>query len=155
MKTLKFIFAVILVTLFVFNSVLAQGKYYVDENNVVIKGYDVVGYFTINEAVKGSKNHSVEYDGVTWYFANEEHKKMFIENTEKYLPSYGGYCAFGMGAKNSKVPTNAETFKLYNGELLLFFDDMYEGKHLNTSVMWNQDEQNFKKKADQNWDKMN
>ncbi len=132
-----------------------QGKYFVDENNVANSGYDVVAYFTDYKAVKGSKDHSAQYDGVIYYFASEEHKNMFEKDPTHYLPQFGGYCAFGMGKMNSKVPTNPETFKIYNGKLYLFFNDLYEGKKFNTIIPWNGDEVNLKQSADNNWKAMN
>jgi hypothetical protein len=46
-----------------------------------------------------------------------------------------------VGAKNAKVPADPKTFNLYNGELLVFFNDLWEGQKFNTKVPWNQQEQ--------------
>ncbi len=135
-------------------SVLAQNnqdKYFAGESGVAIKGYDVVAYFTDYKAVKGKSDYSVKYDGVTFYFASEEHKNMFIEQPGHYLPEFGGYCAFAMAKMNKKVPTDPETFKIYNGRLYLFFNDMYEGKKFNTIVEWNKEESSLLETANKNW----
>ncbi|MFQ5583592.1 MAG: YHS domain-containing (seleno)protein [Calditrichia bacterium] len=126
----------------------------VNDNGVAISGYDVVAYFTLNEAVRGNQKHEADYQGVKYWFASEEHKNMFLKEPGKYVPQYGGYCAFAMGMKNAKVPSDPKTFKLYNGKLYLFFNDYYQGEPFNTIIPWNSDEQNLKKKADANWDKM-
>ena len=47
--------------------------------------------------------------------------------------------------KNATVPSNPETFKLYNGKLYLFFNDYYEGTAFNTIMPWNSDEEKLKK----------
>ncbi len=158
MLKLKAIFLVLFFNLIVIGSLHAQdkqGKFFVDENNVANSGYDIVAYFTDYKAIEGTKDHSAQHDGVTYYFASEEHKTMFEKDPAHYLPEYGGYCAFGMAKMNSKVPTNPETFKIYNGKLYLFFNDLYEGKKFNTIIPWNGDEVNFKTTADKNWEAMN
>lgn len=38
--------------------------------------------------------------------------------------------------------------------LLLFFNDMYEGKKMNTKTMWDKDQTKTHKLADANWSKM-
>ena len=133
----------------------AQSKLvYVNENNVAINGYDLVNYFTEYAAKKGSSAYAVEHSGATYYFASEEHKTMFKASPAKYLPEYGGYCSFAVGMKNATVPTNPETFKIYNGKLYLFFNDLYEGQKFNTIIPWNGDEANIKEMADTNWSAM-
>jgi len=132
-----------------------DSKYFVDENNVAIKGYDLVAYANQNTAVKGDSNYSSEYEGVKWFFSSAENKAAFEETPSKYLPAYGGYCAFAMTAKNAKVPTDPETFKYYNGQLHLFFNDLYDGQKFNTIVPWNADEENMKETAEGNWKSMN
>ena len=123
----------------------------VNSDNVVLDGYDVVSYFTTASAVPGKAKHSVTYDGVVFHFASAENRDMFKQSPEKYTPKYGGFCAFAVAMKNAKVPTNPNTFKLYNGELLLFFNDLYEGKSFNTKVPWNGDERKLFATAEKNW----
>ncbi len=132
-----------------------DSKYFVDEDNIAIKGYDLVAYANQNEAVKGNSSYSSEYDGVKWLFSSSENKAAFKESPSKYLPAYGGYCGFAMAAKNAKVPTDPETFKYYNGKLHLFFNDLWDGQAFNTIVPWNADEQKMKETADTNWKAMN
>ena len=124
------------------------------KENVAINGYDAVSYFSNYAAERGSKAHSADYKGSTFYFTSAAHKKEFLTNPQKYVPAYGGYCAFAMGMKNAKVPSNPTTFKVYNGKLYLFFNDYYEGTPFNTIVPWNSDETNMVKKANANWAKM-
>jgi len=128
-----------------------QGKYYTSSENVAIGGYDAVAYFVQNKAVRGSKKNEVTHDGAAFWFSSDENKNLFTENPDKYIPQYGGWCAFGMAAQNSKVPSDPRTFKLYNGKLYLFFNDYWQGEPFNTIVPWNADEAALKEKADQNW----
>ena len=131
-----------------------QGEFNINENGIVLGGYDVVSYFTQYEALKGSAKFEATYQNVKFWFANDENKEKFLENPENFLPQYGGYCAFAVGKKNAKVPSNPQTFKLYEGKLYLFFNDDYEGKRMNTIIPWNNHEKEMKKMADNNWEKL-
>ncbi len=68
---------------------MAKGEVFVTEDNVAIKGYDVVSYINDNQAVQGTKDNAAEYNGVTYYFATAANKDAFTKNPEKYLPQYG------------------------------------------------------------------
>ncbi len=129
----------------------AQSIYHNDEN-VAINGYDVVNYFTDSKAVKGSSDYSTSYKGSTFYFLSEDHKKAFIKEPEKYTPQFNGYCAYAVGAMNKKVPTNPGTFKIVDGKLYLFFNDLWDGKQFNTLDPWNEDEANLLPTANTNWE---
>jgi len=61
-----------------------------------IGGYDLVAYFTDGKPMRGSGYQVSVFEGVTYAFASEEHKEMFEANPEKYVPAYGGYCAYGV-----------------------------------------------------------
>ncbi|CAN0588418.1 unnamed protein product [Laminaria digitata] len=131
------------------------GDYFSNEQGVALGGYDVVGYFKAHEAERGSKAFSVSIKGSTFYFANAENKAAFEKNPSAYLPAFGGYCAFAMASGNGQVPSNPETFKVYNGKLYLFYNDYYEGTPFNTIVPWNADEAKNLAQAEQNWQKLN
>ena len=137
-------------------SLLAQtgGKYYTNDNNVAINGNDVVSYFTRAESVRGNNTHIATHDGVNFWFASEEHKNLFIGNPDKYLPQYGGYCAFAMAKHNAKVSSDPSTFKIVDGKLYLFFNDYYKGTPMNTMIPWNGDEAKMRITANENWKKM-
>lgn len=126
----------------------------INEQGIFLDGYDVVAYFTTNEATPGSPQHSTAYNGATLYFASNANKETFEANPPKFMPKYGGFCAFAVANGKPGVKSNPKQFKLYNGELLMFFDDLYEGKRFNTSVPWNADELALYGKAEANWPKM-
>lgn len=129
-------------------SLFAQMNYYV-KKGAVAKGYDVVAYFE-NEAKQGSKEFSIEYDGVNFYFSSQKNLETFKESPSKYVPQYGGFCAYAMGAKGSKVSVNPETFEIRDGKLYLF----YNRGSTNTLDLWiEQGAEELKAKADQNWKK--
>lgn len=113
---------------------------------VALQGYDVVGYFTEQKPVKGNGDHVVVYKGLNYLFTNDEHKKMFEAAPDKYLPQYGGWCAFGT-AIGKKIPSDPLAWKIVDGKLYL---------NLNSRVqkIWSKDISGYIKKADTNWPKI-
>jgi len=130
------------------------GSIWKGDNKIALGGYDVVAYHTSHAAMRGGKAFSYEYKGDTFYFSSSENKKLFEKNPLKYLPKYDGYCAFAVAKMNKKVPPSPETFKIHNGQLLLFFNDFWEGAPLNTIVPWNQEEEALYSLAEKNWEKL-
>lgn len=120
------------------------------EDRVAILGYDPVGYFTQGKAIKGKKDVSASYQGVTYRFGTAENKEMFLKNPSKYEPQYGGWCAYAMGSAGEKVEINPETFKIIDGKLYLFYNAYFN----NTLKSWNKDEVNLKNQANSNWKKI-
>ena len=129
----------------------SQNKFFTTGENVAIGGYDLVAYFAQNKAIRGSQKFCERIGGVDYWFSNSENKSKFQEDPEKFLPQYGGYCAFAMAAKNAKVPSDPRTFKLHSGKLYLFFNDYYQGDPVNTIIPWNADERNMINNASTNW----
>ena len=68
---------------------------------------------------------------------------MFKADPEKYLPAYGGYCAYGV-AVGKKFVANPDVWKVLNGRLYLNLDRDIQMK-------WEQDIHGNIKKAEHNW----
>jgi YHS domain-containing protein len=120
---------------------------YLSASKVAIDGYDLTSYFTLNKAIKGSKKISAKYEGATYYFKSEQNKQEFLKSPEKFLPQYGGWCAYAMGAKAEKVSIDPETFIITDGKLYLFYNSYFN----DTSEKWNSDPNGLRIKADRNW----
>jgi YHS domain-containing protein len=88
---------------------------------VAIKGYDAVAYFTKGAPSKGSKQFSLQHQGAEWRFASAEHKALFAANPEKYIPAYGGYCAYGV-AQGHLVKIEPDAWAIRDGKLYLNYD---------------------------------
>jgi len=127
----------------------AQSNIY-QKNGQAVDGYDVVAYFD-GTATMGSNDYSFEYEGVTYLFSSEKNKTAFKENPEKYLPEYGGYCAYAVAKKGEKVSINPKSFLVENDKLYLF----YNSWGVNTLKKWNKEgSEPLKKLADQNWEQI-
>lgn len=107
------------------------------------EGYDVVAYFTDGKPVKGEKQFKVVQDGATYLFASEDHRVLFEENPEKYLPAYGGYCAWAV-AQGDTAGIDPEAWTIYQGRLYLNYSKKIRAK-------WEKDKDDNISKADANW----
>jgi YHS domain-containing protein len=59
-------------------------------------GYDVVAYQTQEAAVRGDEAITARYEGVTYRFSSEANKGAFEADPARYVPQYGGYCAWAV-----------------------------------------------------------
>jgi YHS domain-containing protein len=123
-------------------------KQYNLEKGLAIQGYDPVSYFQ-GKAARGSKDHAVSNQGVTYYFVSAANAETFKKNPAAYEPQYGGWCAYAMGAKGEKVSIDPKTYKITDGKLFLFYNRFFN----NTLEDWNENEKGLKQKADANWQK--
>ncbi len=89
------------------------------DTGVMLKGADVVAYFTDDKYVQGSPQFKSSYQGVTFRFASAEHKALFDKEPGKYLPQYGGYCADGL-VYGIPWGGDADTWRMVNGKLYIF-----------------------------------
>ena len=86
---------------------------------VILKGADVVAYFTQGKYVQGTPQMKSEYEGVTFRFSSAAHKALFDKEPKKYLPEFCGYCANGV-AYGIPWGGDADTFSMINGKLYIF-----------------------------------
>ncbi|MBE17009.1 MAG: YHS domain-containing (seleno)protein [Dokdonia sp.] len=116
---MKTVFSVVL--LFITTSLLGQQTDYNLKKGYAAEGYDVVAYFD-NQALEGDKRYVVTHDGARFKFANSANANTFKAAPEKYIPQYGGYCAYAIAVKGEKVGVNPETFEIRDGKLYLFYN---------------------------------
>ena len=136
-------FILLTLSVFVSTSVWAQQDEIYVNDGAAIGGYDVVAYFNEGKPVKGTASVTVSYKGAKWLFASKENAEQFKANPEKYEPQYGGYCAYGC-SRGYKAKTSPDAWTIVGGKLYLNY---------NTDVRttWIKDQQNYIKKADENW----
>ena len=111
-----------------------------------VNGYDLVSYHMGKKPLVGNGNHAYEYKGVTYIFINEDNKKTFAANSEKYLPAYGGWCAYGV-AFGKKFVADPDVWKLVDEKLYLNLDTGIQAK-------WQEDMSGKITMADQQWSKI-
>ena len=91
-----------------------------DGDGMAIQGYDVVSYQE-KKPIKGTKDLSLEFGGVVWLFATKEHQSMFKLEPQRYVPQFGGFCAYSV-SKGYAATANPLAFSIEEGKLTLFFD---------------------------------
>ena len=92
---------------------------YGEDKRVLLKGADVVAYFTDHAYRQGSPAIKSVYKEVTLRFATPEHKAMFDAAPEKYLPQFGGYCSNGI-VYGIPWGGDADVFEMFDGKLYMF-----------------------------------
>ena len=65
-----------------------------------LDGHDPVSYFAGGSPVKGSSAITAEFRGEQYHFSSAANRERFVADPQKYLPQYGGYCAYAV-AKGS------------------------------------------------------
>lgn len=92
-------------------------------------GYDVVSYWSLEDdepAVEGSQLYKSEYNGYKFRFSSQENKDTFDFDPEKYLPAWGGYCAYGIAAEIAQqtelfsVKSDPNQWEIIDERLFLF-----------------------------------
>ncbi|MCB0371738.1 MAG: hypothetical protein KDD31_01880 [Muricauda sp.] len=152
MKTIKNISILMVLTLSI-NLGVAQDKkaHNIDNSNIALEGYSPVSYLDLGIAQKGLKEFKSEHDKVVYYFTDADQKKKFDQNPGKYLPQYGGYCAFGVYA-GAKFRPDPNKFIVKDGKYFLYLYNL----ELDAQQLWLA-ENNHKKlmdKANENWNKL-
>lgn len=119
----------------------------VDGKGLWVEGYDPVAYLVQGKAMKGNAQITTTYRGATFRFSNTTHLALFNKDPEHYLPQYGGWCAYALGANNEKVEVDPETFKVKDGKVFLFYNAFFN----NTLTTWNKSEAQLYRSAEQHW----
>lgn len=122
----------------------------VPSHGVALEGYCPVAYFAVNKPVRGKPEHASTHEGITYHLVSAEAKAAFDGNPEKYLPAYGGWCAFGMSVQD-KFPVDPRSFKIVNGRLMLFL----KNPAVDARTLWNGGEEAaLVSKANAHWRKV-
>lgn len=132
----------------------AQSRAYLHSYNlpghgVAIEGFSPVSYFD-GKVERGAALFAVEHNGITYYLTGEDQVSKFRRTPERFVPAYGGWCAFGMSVSD-KFPIDPAAYKIVNDKLLLFLNN----SGVNALDLWNQGEQRgLLEKADAHWRKV-
>lgn len=114
-----------------------QSRAYLNNHNlpstgIALEGYCPVAYHLANKPLRGKAKYASTYQGVTYHLYNADAKAAFDEDPEKYLPAFGGWCAFGM-AIGDKFPVDPTNFKIVNGRLMVFL----RNSSIDALELWN------------------
>ncbi|MEQ9811501.1 MAG: YHS domain-containing (seleno)protein [Azospirillaceae bacterium] len=114
---------------------LAEDEYNVSTGTTVsglgvaLRGVDAVALATGMEVAPGQAVFTVEHDGVAYYFASEETMSQFAAEPERYMPQFGGFCAYGV-AIGMKLDANPRFADIVDGQLYLFLNQVAFERYL-------------------------
>lgn len=132
------------VAFFVFSFGAIAGEY--NHSTPAVQGYDVVSYQTGKRPVRGNGNFVSTHEGATYQFSSKANLEMFERNPAKYVPAYGGYCAFGTSV-GKKFIGDPEVWRIVDGQLYLNLDTGIQ-------ALWLEDVPGRIKTADAQWEKI-
>lgn len=115
----------------------------IDDNGVILHGFDAVSYQTAAAPAKGSASYTATHEGAIYQFASAANRDAFKANPAKYAPAYGGYCAMGV-AVGKKLDGDPDAYTVSNGTLYLNVNPKVRG-------MWAKDIAGNEVKAKKNW----
>lgn len=113
-------------------------------DNLALKGYDPVAYFTEQRPMPGNAQYQHEWDGAIYRFASAKHLALFKGEPDRYLPQYNNWCAASV-AKGVKVHGNPEWWLVVDGRLYLFGKPIGPGLMKTDAAMTMQADENFSK----------
>lgn len=122
----------------------------IDNSNIALQGYSPVSYLDLGLAQMGNKAYKSEHEKVLYYFTSAEQKALFDKNPEKYLPQYGGFCAFGVYA-GAKFRVDPNKFLVKDGKYYLYLNNV----ELDALQLWiTEDHKKLMGTANENWKKL-
>lgn len=117
----------------------------VDGGNVAVGGYDTTSYFEGDGVpVKGMADYTVTYNGTDYHFASAENAEKFKAEPAKFVPAYGGHCAWALGANNALAPGDPTVYEIVDGKVYLNFNK-------DVQANWEKDIPGFIEKSEANW----
>lgn len=117
------------------------------KDGIAIQGYDPVAYFESSKATIGQMEINTNFKEAVYCFSSENNKALFLKNPDKYIPQFGGFCAYGM-SNGYDAPIQPEAFTIVDNKLYLNYN-------LKVKEMWLKEQTNRIEKANLNWEKRN
>lgn len=126
------------------NAAFAAGvEFNADANNLMLRGYDPVAYFTEGKPVQGKEEITATHEGLVYRFSTAANREAFAKDPGRYAPQYGGYCAMGV-ALGKKLNGDPELWKVVDDKLYVIVNpDAYQA--------WLQDIPGNLGKSEHNW----
>lgn len=90
-----------------------------EDARVLLRGHDVVSYFTEKTHRLGDPALKSVYKGVTFRFSTPAHQALFDAAPERYIPQFGGFCTNGI-VYSIAMGGNADTWEILDGKLYIF-----------------------------------
>ena len=119
------------------------GEPYLDRDGRPVGGYDIVSYHTEDMPLDGLDTITADHNGVTWYFATEANREIFLADPERYVPAYDGHCAYAL-ANDRKVRSDPLAYRVVDGVLYMNFSPSIQER-------WERDIPGYLEQSEANW----
>lgn len=113
-----------------------------------LKGYDPVAYFADGKPARGRDDITLARDSLVWRFASEANRVAFERDPAKYLPLYGGFCAWGVAQGSLFDVDPATGWMIAEGKLYVFFN-------ADILKLFRDDQAALTARAERNWPALN
>ena len=110
---------------------------------VAVKGYDVVAYVTAGRPMEGSEQFVHRIGATTYRFASAANRDAFAKEPERYLPQFGGFCAYAV-SRGYTADIDPQAWRIVDGKLYLNYNRGAQEK-------WEQDVAGNISKGEANW----
>ena len=110
---------------------------------VAVKGYDVVAYVTAGRPMEGSEQFVHRIGATTYRFASAANRDAFAKEPERYLPQFGGFCAYAV-SRGYTADIDPQAWRIVAGKLYLNYNRGAQAK-------WEQDVTGNISKGEANW----
>jgi YHS domain-containing protein len=115
----------------------------IDAKSLALRGYDPVAYFTSGKPTPGIATETAEHAGATYRFVNAANREAFLKEPAKYVPQYGGFCAYA-AANGYKADADPSAWNIVGGKL-------YVNYNASVAKEWASKADSYIKSADQKW----
>ena len=89
-----------------------------DGKPFAVGGQDVVSYQTEGGPVLGSEEFTANWDNTEWRFSSAENRDEFLNDPNRYVPQFGGYCPVALAQGHAKIGS-AQHFNVVDEKLYL------------------------------------
>ena len=114
-----------------------------DKKNLALDGFDPVAYFALGKATPGKIEFNAVHEGATYQFTSVVHREAFVETPARYLPQYGGYCAYA-ASQGYKADADPKAWHVVDGRLFLNYNAV-------VAKSWAANPADYIKAGDANW----
>lgn len=118
----------------------------VDSKGLALRGYDPVAYFTAGQPRSGRPELTSTVEGATYRFASAANKAAFDKEPQRYLPQYGGFCAWA-AAQGYKADADPRAWSIVDGRLFVNYS-------ASVHRSWRAEQARFIRQGDANWPKV-
>lgn len=112
-------------------------------SGLALRGIDPTSYFTSGKPLEGNTTITAEHNGGTYRFTSAESRAAFLQSPERFLPEYGGYCAYGT-AVGAKVDGDPYRWNIVD-------DKLYLNINRSVDLLWKTNKPGYIRDANKNW----